>query len=103
MAIEALQNLAEHLIDHEALGVKPVITLDTRYLKLDQTTPQTTVGTFTFPSVIATNFLKTPKIYPSADSTTAIQLLKADGETSILNVDTRNARVGIGTAAPTTD
>ena len=44
--------------------------------------------------------IKTPKIYPSADSTTAIQILKADGVTSVLNVDTTNARVGIGTTSP---
>jgi len=82
-------------------GTSLYATIDPRYLKLDQSTPQTTVGTFTFPSVIATNYLKTPKIYPSADSTTAIQFLKADGVTSVLNVDTTNARVGIGTTSPT--
>jgi hypothetical protein len=30
---------------------------DLRYLKLDQTTPQTTIGTFTFPSVVVTTTL----------------------------------------------
>ena len=39
-------------------------------------------------------------IYPSADSTTAIQINKADGTTNILNVDTTNGRVGIGTTSP---
>ena len=81
--------------------VSSIVDISSYYLKLDQSTPQTTVGTFTFPSVIATNYLKTPKIYPSADSTTAIQILKANGTTSILNVDTTNGRVGIGTTAPT--
>ncbi len=38
-------------------------------------------------------------IRPAADSTTALQLQNASG-TSVLNVDTTNARVGIGTAAP---
>ena len=80
--------------------VSSIVDISSYYLKLDQSTPQTTVGTFTFPSVIATNYLKTPKIYPSADSTTAIQILKADGTTSILNVDTTNGNVGIGTMAP---
>lgn len=90
----------EVLHEHNAGDVIDLITvLDPLYLKLDQTTPQTAVGTFTFPSVIATNYLKTPKIYPSADSTTAIQILKADGVTSVLNVDTTNARVGIGTTS----
>jgi len=39
--------------------------------------------------------LITPMIYPSADSTTAIQMNKADGTTNVLNVDTTNGRVGI--------
>ena len=39
-------------------------------------------------------------VKPAADSTTAIQLQNAAG-TSVLNVDTTNARVGIGTSAPT--
>lgn len=38
---------------------------------------------------------------PSANSTTALQLQNAAG-TSILNVDTTNSRVGIGTVAPGT-
>jgi len=38
-------------------------------------------------------------IRPAADSTTALQLQNAAG-TSILNVDTTNSRVGIGTSAP---
>jgi hypothetical protein len=41
-----------------------------------------------------------PKIYPSADSTTAFQINKADGTTNVLNVDTTNARVGIGASTP---
>lgn len=35
----------------QALEPIDLSTLDTTYLKLDQTTPQTTVGTFTFPAV----------------------------------------------------
>lgn len=42
----------------------------------------------------------TPIIYPPVDSTTAIQLNKADGTTNILNIDTTNGRVGIGTTSP---
>ena len=38
---------------------------------------------------------------PTTDSTTAIQLDKANGSTVVLNVDTTNGRVGIGTASPT--
>src|SRR3990167_7519160 len=40
------------------------------------------------------------KIYPSENSTTAIQINKADGTTNILNIDTTNGRVGIGTTGP---
>jgi hypothetical protein len=39
--------------------------------------------------------------YPTTDGTTAIQLDKANGSTVVLNVDTTNGRVGIGTASPT--
>ena len=39
-------------------------------------------------------------IYPTIDSTTAIQINKADGTTSVLNVDTVNRRIGIGNKAP---
>ena len=42
----------------------------------------------------------TPKIYPVADSTTAVQVNKADGTTNVVNVDTTNGRVGIGVASP---
>ena len=45
--------------------------------------------------------VKTGKIFPASDSTTALQFLKADGTTSVLNVDTTNGRVGIGTTTPT--
>jgi len=37
---------------------------------------------------------------PAADSTTAFQVLDADGGTPILNIDSTNERVGIGTASP---
>jgi hypothetical protein len=48
----------------------------------------------------ATNGLIIPKIYPASDSTTALQINKADGTTNILNVDTTNKRVGIGLTNP---
>ena len=44
--------------------------------------------------------LSSGKIYPSADGTTALGFYKADGTTSVLNVDTTNGRVGIGTTGP---
>jgi len=66
--------------------------LNTKF-NLNQTTPQTIINGAPLFNV----GLKTPKIYPSADSTTAIQINKADGTTNVLNVDTTNGRVGIGT------
>jgi hypothetical protein len=45
--------------------------------------------------------VKTAAIYPSSDSTTAVQIRKTDGTTSVLSVDTSNGRVGIGTTSPT--
>ena len=47
-----------------------------------------------------TNGVITGDIYPSADSTTAIQFNKANGTSNVLNIDTTNGRVGIGTTAP---
>ena len=44
--------------------------------------------------------VKTPIIYPASDSTTAVQIRRADGTTNVLNVDTTNSRVGIGTTSP---
>jgi hypothetical protein len=44
--------------------------------------------------------IKTTKIYPDSDSTTAIQFNKANGTTNVLNIDTTNGRVGIGTTIP---
>jgi hypothetical protein len=40
------------------------------------------------------------KIYPVTDSTTALQINKADGTTNVLNVDTTNSRIGILNTAP---
>ena len=55
----------------------------------------TMTGALTVPSVI------TPFIKPSADSATAFQFRKADGTTSVFNVDTTNSMIGIGTTGPT--
>jgi hypothetical protein len=66
---------------------------DTLQTVTDRGATTTTVSTFS-------TAIKTPKIYPSADSTTAVQVLKADGTTPVLNIDTTNKRVGVGTTAP---
>src|ERR1019366_5945015 len=49
---------------------------------------------------ISTLKLNGSVLYPTTDSTTAIQIDKADGTTNVLTVDTTNGRVGIGTTAP---
>jgi hypothetical protein len=54
----------------------------------------TTTGLATLGSI------KSGILYPSADSTTAVGIFKADGTTNVLNVDTTNSRVGIGTTEP---
>jgi hypothetical protein len=38
--------------------------------------------------------------YPTVNSTTAFQFDKADGTTNVVNIDTTNSRVGIGTTSP---
>ncbi len=50
----------------------------------------TFTGTATAPILIA------PIIKPSADSTTAMQFMKADGTTPIIKIDTSNMRIGFG-------
>jgi hypothetical protein len=65
------------------------------YVRLDGTTTGATSQAQAF-----TNGVITPKIYPSADSTTAVGIFKADGTTNILNVNTTNSRIGVGTIAP---
>lgn len=51
-------------------------------------------------ALISPNSRITPIIYPPVDSTSAIQLNKADGTTNILVVDTTNSRIGVNTATP---
>lgn len=51
-------------------------------------------------TVVSSTNLKGSKIYPSADSTTALQINKADNSTNIVNIDSTNKRVGIGITAP---
>lgn len=53
-----------------------------------------TLVTPTLGAATATS-IKVPLIGPSADSTTAIQITKADLATRIVDIDTTNARVGI--------
>ncbi len=71
--------------------------------KLSTTTASTTYVPYTGASanvLLGVNKLQTPVIFPASDSTTALQFNKADGTTNVLNIDTTNGRVGIGTTAP---
>ena len=61
------------------------------YIKIDQTTPDTVINGAPYFS----GGIKSPKVYPNADSTTAFQICKANGSTSVLTVDTTNSRLGI--------
>jgi len=49
---------------------------------------------------VFTGTLTLSKIKPPADSTTALQITKANGTTSVLNVDTINLRLGVNAVAP---
>jgi hypothetical protein len=51
-------------------------------------------------SLTVTTGLIASLIYPPSDSTTAIEIDKANGSTGVLDIDTTNGRLGIGTTAP---
>jgi hypothetical protein len=51
---------------------------------------------------LGANHLTVTTIKPVTDSSSAVRITKADGTNSVLNVDTTNGRVGIGTDAPLT-
>jgi hypothetical protein len=73
--------------DDTNLAVTSPIVLTDDTLSLSFSTNNTWTGTF--------------KHQNAADSTTAFQILDADGGTSVFNVDTTNERIGIGIDAPT--
>jgi hypothetical protein len=82
------------------LDLKPITTKDV--IPFVGATQDVNLGTnnMTTTGIATIGSIRTNIIYPSADSTTAVQIRKADGTTSILNVDTTNNRVGIGTTTP---
>jgi hypothetical protein len=49
---------------------------------------------------LGTNHLTVTTIKPVTNSTSGVTITKADGVTSVLNVDTTNGKVGIGTTTP---
>jgi hypothetical protein len=66
------------------------------YLKIDGSTTGATSQIQQF-----TNGIKTGILAPITDSTTALQIMKANGTTPIATWDTTNGRLGIGTTTPT--
>jgi hypothetical protein len=79
----------------------PALSIDPNNRILYASDGTTTALSWASGKVEATNGVKTAKIIAPADSTTAVGIFKADGTTNVLNVDTTNSRVGIGTTAPT--
>ncbi|UMX47940.1 MAG: NYN domain-containing protein [Candidatus Nealsonbacteria bacterium DGGOD1a] len=69
-------------------------TLDGTETLTNKTLTSPTITTPTIADLIGA------KIRPASDSTTALQFTKADGATNVMNIDTTNGRVGIGTTAP---
>ena len=76
------------------------VTLSTPQDTHTGASPQFAGGTFTNAAVLGSDSVV---FQPNADSTTFLQVLDADGGTPVLNVDTTNERVGIGTAATQKD
>ena len=86
-----------------AIGRVSAATFDSDLLP--DATNSRNIGTLTgapkaWKNIFLTGGLIAPKIYPPTDSTTAIQINKADGITNVLNIDTTNGNVGIGTNIP---
>jgi hypothetical protein len=75
--------LVNHIIEHEALGVKSQANLDSRYINV---TGDTMTGALT--------------IQPATDSLTALVVNDKDAN-RVLTIDTINNRIGIGVATPT--
>ncbi len=65
----------------------------TVYLRKDVSTLTGSITPYTGEGFFS--ILKTPLIKPASDSTTAIQLTKADGATPVMTLDTTNSKVGI--------
>jgi len=89
------------------------------YLNRDQTTPQTTVGTFIFPKVVATTDLTSPLLIGGSEVTSVLQLKGTTGNGTLTSPAIQalvgnngatvaltilnNGNVGIGTVGPAAD
>jgi len=83
--------------NHASAGYLLSTTAASTYVPYTGATGAVALGANTLST---TSGLISPKIYPASDSTTAFQINKANGTTNVLNVDTTNGRVGIGTTSP---
>jgi hypothetical protein len=83
------------------LGANDIFTIQPTLITLGRNTD---LGTYnlTTTGLATLGSIKSGILYPSADSTTAVGIFKADGTTNVLNVDTTNGNVGIGTTSPGT-
>jgi hypothetical protein len=95
VTLDALKSKAVLATDANGVVIEGTFPAEADTLQSVTTRGATTTTVSTFSTAI-----KTPKIYPSADSTTAVGIFKADGTTPVLNIDTTNKRLGVGTTAP---
>jgi hypothetical protein len=83
---------------YTAGGWKLVIPDSSGYVGIGSTSPSyelDVAGT-----AQASTAVKTPAIRPVTDGEQAVQVQNANGSSTVLNVDTTNSRVGIGTTSP---
>ena len=77
---------------------------ETRYSKTGHTHSLQEITNTNAVTTIESTFnggLKTNRISPTGDTTTAVQINKADGTTSIINIDTVSGLTGFGITTPT--
>lgn len=72
------------------------------YVASASTLAQDTAITRVAAGILGMTKIRAGAIYPASDSTTAVQVTKADASTAVVTVDTTNSRVGIGTTPTVT-
>ena len=69
---------------------------DIHFSRLKAKPTQVLPGSFSSGVFHIPDGVKIPSIYPTSDSSTSIQIRKADNTTTVLGVDTTNVRIGVG-------
>jgi hypothetical protein len=69
---------------------------DVHFSRLKAKPTQVEPGSFSSGIFHIPDGVKVPSIYPTSDSSTSIQIRKADNTTTVLGVDTTNVRIGVG-------